>query len=144
MLLSHKRKLSMMSADSGPWQPPTAPATQQTIKSKLSKNGQKVRRVPNRSLPSDRVKDRMPPEQYGPCCGDGTKKWGDGKGSNAFGDGISYVCGKCLYELEKPAWLLLGFASEEECSEQIENGVLRVPHAYTYTVRIAHNIVHRV
>ena len=102
MLLSHKRKLSMMSADSGPWQPPTAPATQQTIKSKLSKNGQKVRRVPNRSLPSDRVKDRMPPEQYGPCCGDGTKKWGDGNGSKYIDGTIYYECMGCRKELTRP------------------------------------------
>ena len=123
MLLSHKRKLSLVSAESGSWQPPTPPATQLTIKSKLSKNGQKVRRVPNRSLHSDRVKDRMPPEQYGPCCSDGTKKWGDGKGSNAFGDGISYVCGMCLYELEKPSWALLGFSSEDKYNERMLIGV---------------------
>ena len=134
-----KRSLAMITAEEGAWRPP-APSTQSTpaeIKWKLSADRQqKLRRVPNRSLPTEHVKVRMPTEQYGACC-KGTKKWGDGKGSRAFGDGITYVCHMCNYELLKPMWALSGCSSEQEFNEQmeqVEHGVL--PHHDTRVDRM--------
>ena len=134
-----KRSLAMITAEEGAWRPP-APSTQSTpaeIKWKLSADRQqKLRRVPNRSLPTEHVKVRMPTEQYGACC-KGTKKWGDGKGSRAFGDGITYVCHMCNYELLKPMWALTGCSSEQEFNEQmeqVEHGVL--PHHDTRVDRM--------
>ena len=140
---SKKRSLAMVTAEEGAWRPP-APSTQSTpaeIKWKWSADGQqKLRRLPNRSLPTDHVKARMPTEQYGACC-KGTKKWGDGKGSRAFGDPITYVCHMCNYELLKPMWVLTGCSSEQEFKEQMEqmeHGVL--PH---HDTRVDHVCIAR-
>ena len=129
MAKDKKRSLAMITAAEGAWRPP-APSTQSTpaeFKWKWSANReQKLRLLPNRSLPTEHVKARMPTEQYGACC-KGTKKWGDGKGSRAFGDGITYVCHMCNYELLKPMWALSGCSTEQEFNEQmeqLEHGVL--------------------
>ena len=75
------------------------------------------RRVPDKHLPSPNVLAKMPDEHKGrDCCG-GSKEWGCGKGSVAFGDGKTFVCHACLVELEMPGWALLGFANKEEMAE---------------------------
>jgi hypothetical protein len=49
---------------------------------------------------------------------------GDGNGSDAFGDGITYYCHMCMYELEKQVWAIVGFSSEAEMLQDLEAGTL--------------------
>ena len=129
MFVGGKRKLAMMgSSDQSQWKPPELPSARAPaqIRWRMSESGQKLRRVPERALPSAAVKERMPASQYGPCCtganGRGQKKWGDGGGSYAFGGNKTFVCHMCLYELEKPGWLILGFNNEQEAVAALKLG----------------------
>ena len=72
------------------------------------------RRVP-KALPTASVLNRMGDEFKGRDCCRGSKEWGDGKGSEVFGDGLTFYCHACLVELAKPAWMVLGFANQAEC-----------------------------
>ena len=92
------------------------PATRAAAARPNFKKSIERRRVKHRSLPTAATLAKMPLEHKGPCCG-GTKQWGDGKGSEAFKDGLTFICHACMVELEIPAWALLDFASEAEAAE---------------------------
>jgi len=141
MLVAQKRKLSMVGSENTAWQPTEPQPQRPKLCMRLSRDGQKLRRVPSRSLPSDRAKQKMPTDQIGECCKaadgqPGVKKWGDGKGSEVFGE-RTYICHMCMYELPKPPHVLLGFASHEDMLSVIENGE-PLPAARTQSARSAH------
>jgi len=115
MSTPHKLKIKLVGADAYGYKTPATskqPAEQPKPKHDSFKKNLLQRRV-NRASPSQRVKTRMPEAMKGPCCL-GTKKWGDGRGSEAFNDGVTFYCHHCMVELVMPPWAILDYASEAE------------------------------